>query len=222
MRNHPRPCRLGSALLELLAPRICPVCGEGTGGVWACTRCRLPNRRLVSRQLRVDALGLYLVLLGGPFSGPLRRMVHAYKYREDPFAERLLLRQLGHALPAGPGWDGLVPVPTHPVRSRERGFSAVEGLTRRLGRQTGIPVKNLLRRVHYTPPLTGQTARARRVTLAPAFEARPARGALLLVDDVTTTGATFRACRRRLLSAGAAGVDLLAVARTPPPGVRDD
>ncbi len=222
MRNSLPLCRLGAAILELLAPRHCPVCGEGTGGVCACTRCRLPNRRLIRRQLRVDALGLYLVLFGGPFSGPLRRMVHAYKYREDPFAERLLLRQLRHALPASPGWDALVPVPTHPVRSRERGFSAVEGLTRLLGRQIGLPVENLLRRARYTPSLTGQSAQARRLTLAPAFEARPARGALLLVDDVTTTGATFRTCRRRLLSAGAAGVDLLAVARTPPPSVRDD
>ncbi len=206
-----------STVLELLAPACCPVCGRGSGGPAACRTCRLPSRRLVVRQLRCDAHGPYLVLSGGLFRGPLRRMIHAYKYREDPFAEHLLLRQLAHAAGSNLGWGALVPVPTHPVRIRERGFAAVERLATGLGGRLGLPVDPLLVRARYTRPLTGRQARERRSILAGALTARPAHGALLVIDDVATTGTTLHWARRRLLEAGAEAVDLLTLAWTPPP-----
>jgi len=207
------------ALLELAAPVSCPVCGHATGGPCACRRCRLPDRGKVIRQLRADRAGAYLVLSGGPFEATLREMVHAYKYREDPFAERLLVRQLIHAVGRHRGWCAVVPVPTHPVRVRERGFAAVERLAAGLAREIGLPVVPLLVRARYNPPLTGRRAAERRRLLACAMTVRGrADGALLLLDDVATTGTTLRLARGLLLEAGAEGVDLITVARTPRPG----
>jgi len=53
----------------------------------------------------------------------------------------------------------------------------------------------------------------RHANVTGAFAATPVRGCVLLVDDVTTTGATLDAGAGVLLLAGAARVFVLAVAR---------
>ncbi len=178
--------------------------------------CGLPDARGVLRQLRQDHLGGYLVLGGGRFAGRLRRVVHAAKYRQDPAALALLARQATLALPAGLGWDALVPVPAHAVRVRERGGETTGALAARIGEMCRLPVVRLLVRRKYTRTLTGRCRAERQEIVRAAFQARPAAGRLLVVDDVATSGATFRACRAVLLSAGARSVDLLVVAVTQP------
>jgi predicted amidophosphoribosyltransferase len=68
-----------------------------------------------------------------------------------------------------------------------------------------------------TAPQTGLSAASRRANLRGAFavrqRARVVGRTVVLVDDVLTTGATAHACARELLSAGAAEVHLVTVAR---------
>jgi predicted amidophosphoribosyltransferase len=204
------------AALDLLAPWVCPLCGGALARADACPDCGLPSAGTVSRTLQEDRLGPYLVLAGGALAGDLRRLVHAFKYRQDPVALALLAAQTARAIPPRmSGWDTLVPVPAHPVRRRERGWDAADGFARRLAPLLGLPVVRPLRRVRYCEPLTGHGRLARRGLLEGTLAARGAWGRVLLVDDVFTTGATFRTCRCMLLAAGASSVDLLAGARTP-------
>jgi predicted amidophosphoribosyltransferase len=204
------------AALDLLAPLICPLCGDVLVRADACRACGWPSAEHVSRHLEEDDLGPFVVLAGGALTGDLRRLVHAFKYRQDPVALALLAAQARVALPPRlSGWDALAPVPAHPVRRRERGWDAADGLVRRLAHLLGLPVVRPLSRVRYCEPLTGHGRLARRRLLEGTLAARGAWGRLLLVDDVFTTGATFRACRRALLDSGAVSVDLLAGARTP-------
>jgi len=78
-------------------------------------------------------------------------------------------------------------------------------------------VEGLLRRVRHTGTQTVLSRGERLGNLREAFAL--GRGAavegrhVLLVDDVLTTGATLDACARTLLSAGAASVRALSVAR---------
>ena len=201
--------------LDLLAPLRCPLCGFKLVGYSSCPDCELPDAGLVLRQLRSGARGEYLVLAGGSFEGRLRHLVHAFKYRQDPAALRMLVDQTVCALPRGLVWDAIIPVPAHRVRVRERGWEAVEQLARAISAASGIPLRRGLRRVRYTAPLTGHGVVGRRKLLRGSIRAAPVTGSLLLVDDVLTTGTTFRTCRRCLLEAGARSVDLLVPARTP-------
>jgi predicted amidophosphoribosyltransferase len=82
-----------------------------------------------------------------------------------------------------------------------------------------------LKRVRPTPPQQGLSRSARKDNVAGAFavndERRPeiAGAAIVLIDDVLTTGETLSACARALKKAGAASVDALVLARTVRGGV---
>ncbi len=154
------------------------------------------------------------------FTGPVRAAIHALKYR----GERRLAEPLGAALAArweraGRGGDLLVPVPVHASRRRERGFDQAEDLARVCGRRLGLPVAATLERRHRTTAQhsLGRGERAR--NLGGAFTARSASAGgmhgrwVILVDDVSTTGATLSECAAALLEGGARAVSALTVAR---------
>lgn len=152
-------------------------------------------------------------------------LVLAFKYgdRTDlaPAFARAMARA-GAALLAEA--DVIAPVPLHRLRLVQRRYNQAGLLAQALGRLADKPVApGLLRRTRATQPLAELSARARRRALAGAIAVSPrlaprlAGARVLLVDDVLTSGATAGACAEALLAAGAAGVDLLTIARTPPP-----
>jgi len=134
------------------------------------------------------------------------------------------------------GADLAVPVPLHWRRRLDRGFNQAEALARELG----LPVCRALRRRRRTPPQVELPADARHRNVADAFRlaglyrigawplfevydsgkgARPLvprslSGAIVvLVDDVSTTGATLDACALVLKRAGVSQVRALTAAR---------
>ena len=107
-----------------------------------------------------------------------------------------------------------VPVPLHRARQRERGFNQARDLARYLG----LPVVEALSRVRSTAPQADLPAHERLRNLAGAFTAnRRARqlkdAAVVLVDDVCTTGTTLEECASALKAAGVADVRALTAAR---------
>jgi competence protein ComFC len=105
--------------------------------------------------------------------------------------------------------DLLVPVPLHPHRQRARGYNQSLLLAREISRRLELPLaaEALVRRRDTPPQAKAVEADARRRNVADAFDCRPRAVAgrrVLLVDDVTTTGATLDACARALLAEGGA------------------
>lgn len=159
----------------------------------------------------------------GMYDGILREAIHRFKYQDRPqLAEPLglLLTQYAHSQSSDLNalrFDGLLPVPMHPVRQRLRGYNQSERLARVLSRELGIPqANNLLLRRRSTRPQVGLDREARQINLRAAFTVpNPeivAGKALLLVDDVSTTGSTLHECAHSLKSAGAKSVYALTLA----------
>ncbi|RJX30437.1 MAG: ComF family protein, partial [Desulfarculus sp.] len=121
------------------------------------------------------------------------------------------------------GWAAvelIAPVPLHPRRLMLRGFNQAAVLARGLAREGGPRLApDLLRRLRHTRPQVGLDPAARRTNVAGAFglgrnwAGRLAGAAVLLIDDVFTTGATAAECARVLKDAGAARVNVLTLVR---------
>jgi len=164
------------------------------------------------------------------FDGVMRELIHGFKYADrhealDLFAP--MLRSAGHELLGCA--DCLVPVPLHPWRLWRRRFNQAALLAGRLSRDTGMPVElGVLRRVKRTASQVSLRGDERRRNVEAAFALAPRAAEriggrhVLLIDDVITTGATVEACARALKHAGAAQVDILALALVVDhPGVYD-
>ncbi|MDZ7811174.1 MAG: phosphoribosyltransferase family protein [Arhodomonas sp.] len=131
-------------------------------------------------------------------------------------AGRLLADFLALCLPA---WSDaeLLPVPLARRRLRERGFNQASEIARRLG----LPVRHgCLQRVGEGPHQQdlGAAERQRNVRGRFALRRAPPAGAVIIVDDVVTTGATVTAVARLLRQAGAGPIGVCALARTLPAG----
>lgn len=111
----------------------------------------------------------------------------------------------------------LVPVPVHKKRERERGYNQSALMAGELGRQCGMPVieNSLVRQVYISPQARSASALERYKNVAGAFACRDGqlRGKrVLLIDDVSTSGATLSACAGAVKKAGAVTVWGLTVA----------
>ena len=111
------------------------------------------------------------------------------------------------------GVNLVVPVPLHRRRRRARGFNQAEELARHLG----LEWKNVLRRTRATSSQTDLPAARRHANVRNAFSLERSHAVdgltVLLVDDVSTTGATLNACAVALRRAGARDVRALTAAR---------
>jgi ComF family protein len=137
------------------------------------------------------------------------------------FAKRLLevTERYGEICAA----DVVVPVPTHPLRLKERGYNQAELIARPFAKWLDLPFRSyLLVRTKPRPEKLRLTARERWRTVRDAYAIRQGTRVdnlrVLLVDDVLTTGATLDACSRALRQAGASKVVALTVARAVPRG----
>jgi len=133
------------------------------------------------------------------------------------FAETMA-RQMARLMPEGT--DLLIPVPLHRWRIWTRGFNQAALIADALSRLTGMPNdRTALIRIRRTAPLRGLGGRQRAKMVAGAFATAAGAGgrlrgrAIVLVDDVYTSGATADACTRALLRAGATSVTILCWAR---------
>ncbi len=153
--------------------------------------------------------------------GPVRQLTHRLKYGDRLELARPLaawMARAGAELLAEA--DLLVPVPLHRRRLIARRFNQANALAQAVSAQCGVPVDPfVLARVKSTASQVGLTRSQRAVNLQGAFRvpqdmaARVEGRAIVLVDDVLTSGATVNAASRALLRSGAARVDVLVFAR---------
>lgn len=189
-----------------------------------CVRCRTPflsDRTLddegVCRRCRSGLTGYDYAYSYGFYDGPLRKMIHHFKYAGVDVLAGPLGALLVRALPVDLQVDVIVPVPLHWRRRLWRGFNQCELLARPLESRLRVPVVQAIKKSRHTDTQASSTPAQRRSNLTGAFVLAGEKivdgKRVLLVDDVLTTGATVMMCSTLLRRGGAKSVTVLTLAR---------
>lgn len=152
-----------------------------------------------------------------PADALIRMLKTQLRLSMAPVLARLLADAIRHE-PRLPDGVLLAPVPASRASLRARGMNPAAEIARSLAAELNLPlIRQALRRRRETPRQTALGRHARRQVAAGLFKASTVvRGRhVAVVDDVMTTGSTVQAAAVALLAAGAAGVTVLVVARTP-------
>jgi len=188
-------------------PPLCPRCGRPQPSGILCSSC-------VGWQAEIDGIRSPF-----RFDGVMRQSIHQLKYRNLRALAQPLVKLLQDYLVTNPvPGEVLVPVPLHHKRLKERGYNQSRLLARELGKLINLPVVDdcLIRQRHASPQARASTVDERRSNVDGAFTCRDHRlrdKQVLLIDDVSTSGATLDACAVALKAAGATTVWGLVLAR---------
>lgn len=164
-------------------------------------------------------LGIYSATT---YDGVVKESIHRFKFNKRKKLAQPLGVLLVNYLGRKPGLeleelDGIIPVPLHQKRLRERGFNQVELLARTLSRYFELPVTPALERTRPTQPQFDLKREERFNNVKGAFRVIDPKAVynkkVLLLDDIYTTGSTISECGRVLKNAGARRVEVLTLAR---------
>ena len=200
--------------IDLISPPLCLVCEKPTheivcdncrkeidktfeirenfclkcGGVFdgrACPRCR--DTKFAFEFNR----SVYI------YQGQVKTIIEDFKYRGIKRVADYIAEKMSDLIDREyPQIDFLIPIPIHPTRERERGFSQTRLMVEKLSGTTGIPCDCIsLKRVKHTRVQANLSKDERKENLKGAFELKNVEKfkgrSVLLVDDVMTTGTTM-------------------------------
>jgi len=130
------------------------------------------------------------------------------EYLLEEVAEKMQMENFGDPI--------ITSIPQSKKRKSERGFDQGEDLSRDLGKRLSIPYQSVLIKTRETVRQTTLKRNERLQNMKGSFGIAPNEnvvgGNIIVIDDVTTTGATLNEIKKTLLKAGARKVWLLAVA----------
>ena len=217
---------------DLVLARECIGCQSL--GTLICAHClaNVQNRAHILRDLRFDDLAEDLripLAIAHRYAPPVDAMIYRYKDNAIPELARLLANLLSGAIAqiprVNPQFDPefdqlpiLIPIPSRKSSIRQRGFDPMSLIADQLAHY-GYPI---------APWLVDQRGAGRSKTLGSADRMHAAHDAfrvgriperyafnpvpVIVIDDVTTSGATFNAAVSQLLLAGVHVIGCAAVA----------
>ena len=213
------PKRPLNNFFSLFFPNLCVACGRNLPPINACF-CYPCRQRIQPADLHTQAENEFTERLWGRLplragaamyafvkGSPVQYALHQLKYKDNPAVGvkigrefGRILRQSAHFRPA----EIIVPVPLHPKKERLRGYNQSAAFAEGLSEGMQVPfASNALGRGIFGESQTKKNRMERFENIRDAYYVRQPEKlqgkAVLLVDDVLTTGATLEICGNLLL-----------------------
>lgn len=191
-----------------MGTNICQICGDPLVIPGICDRCRKELPPFTALRSFAE------------YKGPLREALHSLKFKNnlalsDTFSEMLipLIRDLNW------NFDLVLPVPMSKAKKRSRGYNQAAQIAYPISLAFQVPFSDdIISRKFETKSQIGLGREERFKNIHNAFQGNSAKllnKKVLLVDDITTTGATITSCARALQESGCERIYCITVAKTP-------
>ncbi|MFH1461159.1 MAG: ComF family protein [Patescibacteria group bacterium] len=205
-------------ILDLIFPINCLGCGQP--GQFICFSCfkQMPLNQKPGLKSNSQS-NLNNLIIASYYEHPLiKEAIHQYKYNfikdlAEPLAKLMIkkLDVIASEAKQSRGKTILIPIPLHPKRLRWRGFNQSLLLAEKISQALNLPmIDNLLIRTKHTlPQVKLQNSLARQQNIRQAFALNSNRSnlesnldfsnkTLILIDDISTTGATLEEAAQTL------------------------
>jgi len=198
---------------EMIRKDISPCC-------LVCGRPLLSNRQTLCRRCREKPFSFDFARAVTLYKPPIKNAIHAFKYRKILSLKILFMHLFFEYLSSNPFYhdiDGVLPVPLHPSRLREREFNQAEILAQDISKFLQKPLMHkAVTRKKKTLPQVGLSMKERRLNLQGAFQVEDekfiAKKKILIIDDVLTSRSTVDSLAMVLRGAGSQTIFVLALA----------
>lgn len=198
---------LKNSLLFLLWPEFCLCCDRY--GTLLCNRCFTQLAFLpLPVKISLENTALDHLLSALEYDEKTKKIVHALKFQGIEATGQLCAELIYHTVLL-PECDLIIPVPLHPKRQKTRGYNQAALIAKHLALLMGKPhCPALTRKIHTSAQARSKSREDRLANLSGAFALTVPPCTIqgktcLLVDDVTTTGATLNECAKVLKQNGA-------------------
>lgn len=213
---------LAKNFINLFYPLHCLGCNKQLDAMdrfSLCGQCiaSIKHNAMPPLDLETPSVMVYSACL---YEGTLKELIHSFKYKGKITLANILSKFMIDYIKENPEITNvaiITAVPLHRSRLMEREFNQSLILANKIGKALNLPVKNTLEKTRKTKYQNELPKNERLINLKDAF--RVCAGAdikgkaVLLIDDVMTTGATLDECARILLSGGADNVICFTLAR---------
>ena len=198
--------------IRWIEPPHCVACGRSLGVLGICPACPRGGEKFhFDRALACAA-----------FEGPVREMLHRYKFNRKTVLKSFLTQRLLEFASKNlkkEDFDAVLAVPLDPAGHDSRGFNQSRVLSDALGKKMAL--KDLSSALGRKKSLSHQSLlakTARKTNVRGAFFLKDKTAfrrfkRVLLVDDILTSGQTLSECAKTLKESGAQSVTALAFAR---------
>ncbi len=203
---------LWNGLLDLLYPRKCVLCTKILSRRESdlCHNCRMTTERVpfpVARGKHFQCCYSVFYYKKDVASAVKKLKFSGKQHYGSAFGRLLAMKLLEENVTA----DVITWVPVSRKRKKKRGYDQAEEIAKAVGKEIGIPVKGLLRKIrHNSAQAQIHDYKNRMDNVANVYavmETGEVHGKrILLIDDVITTGATLSECSKILSMAGARSV----------------
>jgi ComF family protein len=204
-----RWCQECQKSVKRIEDSVCDVCGLPLEHAGLCNRCK--KNRPAYKLLQSWAV----------FENPVQNAIHRLKYRRDIGLGEALADQITSFV-VDLRWpvDMVIPIPLGKQRLNDRGYNQVAMVAMPLSNRLGLEYRpKALARARETRSQVGLSAAERQENMRSAFlaDGQKVTGKIvLLIDDVSTTGATLSSAAEALYASGAQDVYAFTIARALP------
>jgi len=219
---------------QLLFPQNCMLCANSNGGELAlcpqclndlpwhqagtCPQCALPSpHNHICGHCLNSAPAFDTTRALFRYAYPLDAMLQKYKYQQNLNIAKTFSALMQEKFKDLSPFHRIIPMPLHPKRLAERGFNQSLEIARQLAKNLQIELDvDSCSRIKFSPPQASLPHKARIKNMRGAFQCSTSLTGqrVILLDDVTTTGASLHELAATVKAAGASHVECWVIART--------